>query len=101
MLFQLPYELYVQYNTHSGNGQSALLQAVRASQRLCGEALSAEERARRMREIFGRRQKKKAKTGSRLRRLLKLKGPRNCFELEVAGKAWRGAGTTKVVDVGN
>jgi len=101
MLFQLPYELYVQYNTHSGNGQSALLQAVRASQRLCGEALSAEERARRMREIFGRRQKKKAKTGSRLRRSLKLKEPRNCFELEVTGKAWRGAGTTKVVDVGN
>ncbi len=31
MLFQLPYNLYVQYNSHSGNGQSALLQTVRES----------------------------------------------------------------------
>ena len=29
MLYQLPYEVYEQYNNHSGNGQSALLQAVR------------------------------------------------------------------------
>jgi hypothetical protein len=33
MIFQLPYAVYVQYNNHSGNGQSALLQAVRASMR--------------------------------------------------------------------
>jgi tRNA nucleotidyltransferase (CCA-adding enzyme) len=31
MLFQLPYSLYEQYSKHLGNGQSALLQAVRAS----------------------------------------------------------------------
>jgi hypothetical protein len=31
MLFQLPYDLYVQYSDHQGNGQSALLQAVRNS----------------------------------------------------------------------
>jgi Second Messenger Oligonucleotide or Dinucleotide Synthetase domain len=31
MLFQLPYKMWEQYNGHSGNGQSALLQAVRAS----------------------------------------------------------------------
>jgi len=31
MLFQLSYDLYVQYDGYSGNGQSALLQAVRAS----------------------------------------------------------------------
>lgn len=31
MIFQLPYSLYVQYNEHEGNGQSALLQAVRTS----------------------------------------------------------------------
>src|SRR5438552_8845541 len=31
MLFQLSYDLYVQYDAHSGNGQSALLQAVRTS----------------------------------------------------------------------
>jgi tRNA nucleotidyltransferase (CCA-adding enzyme) len=31
MLFQLPYEVWQQYDHHIGNGQSALLQAVRAS----------------------------------------------------------------------
>lgn len=31
MLFQLPYATYVKYNSHIGNGQSALLQAVRTS----------------------------------------------------------------------
>ncbi len=31
MLFRLPYQLYEQYNSHAGNGQSALLQAVRKS----------------------------------------------------------------------
>jgi len=31
MLFVLPYETYVQYNNHLGNGQSALLQAVKRS----------------------------------------------------------------------
>jgi hypothetical protein len=31
MLFQLPYSIYEQYNSHVGNGQSALLQAVKAS----------------------------------------------------------------------
>lgn len=31
MIFQLPYEVYQQYDSHRGNGQSALLQAVRAS----------------------------------------------------------------------
>ena len=31
MIFQLPYDVYVQYNQHEGNGQSALLQAVRES----------------------------------------------------------------------
>jgi hypothetical protein len=31
MLFVLPYETYQQYNSYSGNGQSALLQAVRNS----------------------------------------------------------------------
>lgn len=31
MLMQLPYSVYEQYNAHSGNGQSALLQAVKAS----------------------------------------------------------------------
>jgi len=31
MIFQLPYSMYEQYNGHEGNGQSALLQAVRAS----------------------------------------------------------------------
>ena len=31
MIFQLPYAVYVQYNAYSGNGQSALLQAVRQS----------------------------------------------------------------------
>lgn len=31
MLFQLPYSIYEQYNKHNGNGQSALLQAVRIS----------------------------------------------------------------------
>lgn len=31
MIFQLPYEVYVQYDQHRGNGQSALLQAVRES----------------------------------------------------------------------
>ena len=29
--FQLPYETYVKYNNYDSNGQSALLQAVRAS----------------------------------------------------------------------
>lgn len=33
MLFVLPYEIYQQYNTYAGNGQSALLQAVRTSMR--------------------------------------------------------------------
>ena len=31
MLFQLPYSVYQQYNGYSGNGQSALLQAVKTS----------------------------------------------------------------------
>ena len=31
MIFELPYSLYLQYDAHRGNGQSALLQAVRAS----------------------------------------------------------------------
>jgi hypothetical protein len=31
MLFQLPYSTYEQYNEHIGNGQSALLQAVKSS----------------------------------------------------------------------
>jgi hypothetical protein len=31
MLFRLPYELYKQYDSYNGNGQSALLQAVRES----------------------------------------------------------------------
>ncbi len=31
MIFRLPYAVYKQYNRHSGNGQSALLQAVRNS----------------------------------------------------------------------
>lgn len=31
MLFRLPYSVYQQYNDHAGNGQSALLQAVRSS----------------------------------------------------------------------
>ena len=31
MVFELPSHLYYQYDKHSGNGQSALLQAVRAS----------------------------------------------------------------------
>ena len=31
ILFQLPYNVYVQYNNHEGNGQSALLQAVKKS----------------------------------------------------------------------
>lgn len=31
MLFQLPYSEYVRYNSHAGNGQSALLQAVKLS----------------------------------------------------------------------
>lgn len=31
MIFQLPYEVYQQYNNYSGNGQSALLQAVKRS----------------------------------------------------------------------
>lgn len=31
MIFQLRYEIYVQYDQHQGNGQSALLQAVRES----------------------------------------------------------------------
>ena len=31
MIFELPYAVYQQYNSHSGNGQSALLQAVRQS----------------------------------------------------------------------
>lgn len=33
MLFVLPFEIYQQYNSYSGNGQSALLQAVRSSMR--------------------------------------------------------------------
>jgi hypothetical protein len=31
MIFQLPYATYTQYNAHAGNGQSALLQAVKTS----------------------------------------------------------------------
>ena len=31
MIFQLPYSVYLQYDRHSGNGQSALLQEVRKS----------------------------------------------------------------------
>ena len=31
MIFQLPYAMYVQYDRYSGNGQSALLQAIRTS----------------------------------------------------------------------
>ena len=31
ILFQLPYDMYVQYNEYEGNGQSALLQAVKRS----------------------------------------------------------------------
>jgi hypothetical protein len=31
MLFQLPFSVYEQYNAHQGNGQSALLQAVKTS----------------------------------------------------------------------
>ena len=31
MIFQLPYSIYQQYNAHSGNGQSALLQKVKGS----------------------------------------------------------------------
>ena len=31
MIFELPYSVYLQYNAHLGNGQSSLLQAVRAS----------------------------------------------------------------------
>ena len=31
VIFQLPYSVYEQYNRHSGNGQSALLQTVKAS----------------------------------------------------------------------
>ncbi len=31
MLFQLPYEVYEKYNNYNGNGQSALLQAVKTS----------------------------------------------------------------------
>lgn len=31
MVFQLPYSVYERYNNHSGNGQSALLQAVKTS----------------------------------------------------------------------
>ena len=31
ILFQLPYHIYEQYNNHQGNGQSALLQAVKKS----------------------------------------------------------------------
>lgn len=31
MVFQLPYEIYEKYNNYSGNGQSALLQAVKTS----------------------------------------------------------------------
>jgi hypothetical protein len=31
MIFQLPYSVYERYDAHEGNGQSALLQAVRAS----------------------------------------------------------------------
>ena len=33
VIFQLPYEVYVRYNNYTGNGQSALLQAVRQSLR--------------------------------------------------------------------
>ena len=33
MVFELPFALYSQYNKHTGNGQSALLQAVRNSMR--------------------------------------------------------------------
>src|SRR5437879_7069280 len=31
MLFQFPYSVYKQYDGHAGNGQSALLQAVKTS----------------------------------------------------------------------
>jgi tRNA nucleotidyltransferase (CCA-adding enzyme) len=31
LIFQLPYSVYKQYNDHSGNGQSALLHAVKTS----------------------------------------------------------------------
>src|SRR5437762_11145679 len=31
MLFQLPYSVFTQYDSHVGNGQSALLQAVKTS----------------------------------------------------------------------
>ena len=31
MIFQLPYSEYVRYNNYAGNGQSALLQAVKTS----------------------------------------------------------------------
>ncbi len=31
MLFQLPYSVYIQYNNYDGNGQSALLQAIKKS----------------------------------------------------------------------
>jgi tRNA nucleotidyltransferase (CCA-adding enzyme) len=31
MIFQLSYSIYQQYDAHEGNGQSSLLQAVRAS----------------------------------------------------------------------
>ena len=31
VLMQLPYEIYTKYNNHQGNGQSALLQAVKLS----------------------------------------------------------------------
>ena len=31
MLFQLPYSVYEQYDNHTGNGQSALLQQVKTS----------------------------------------------------------------------
>jgi tRNA nucleotidyltransferase (CCA-adding enzyme) len=31
MIFQLPYSVYEAYNRYSGNGQSALLQAVKTS----------------------------------------------------------------------
>lgn len=33
MIFRLPYSVYLQYDAHGGNGQSALLQAVRTSLR--------------------------------------------------------------------
>ena len=33
LIFQLPYSVYLQYDAHRGNGQSALLQAVRTSVR--------------------------------------------------------------------